>query len=111
LQKPLVLLKGGTSKEGARAARSHTASLAGNDLVMEGFFRQLGVYRGFDFFEMVDLLRSLSLWKEKTRGSRIGILTFSGASGIVAADHLDRQGMRLAALSEKTIKRLKAVFP
>jgi acetate---CoA ligase (ADP-forming) len=111
LQKPLVLLKGGTSKEGARAARSHTASLAGNDLVMEGFFRQLGVYRALDFFEMVDLLRSLSLWKEKTRGPRIGILTFSGASGIVAADHLDRQGMGLAALSEKTIKRLKAIFP
>ena len=111
LQKPLVVLKGGTSEGGARAARSHTASLAGNDLVMEGFFRQLGVHRAFDFFEMVDLLRSLWLWNGKTGGPRIGILTFSGASGIVAADHLERRGMSLASLSGKTLRTLKAVFP
>lgn len=111
LKKPLVVLKGGTSDQGARAARSHTASLAGNALVMEGFFRQLGVYRALDFMEMVDLLRSFSLWKAKTRGPRIGILTFSGASGIVAADHLDRHGMRVALLSETTISILKNIFP
>jgi acetate---CoA ligase (ADP-forming) len=111
LGKPLVVLKGGTSEEGARAARSHTASLAGNRLLMEGFFRQLGVYRAFDFFEMVDLLRSLWLWKGKTGGSRIGVLTFSGASGIVAADHLDRHGVGLASLSPKTLQTLKSVFP
>ncbi|MBN2033908.1 MAG: CoA-binding protein, partial [Deltaproteobacteria bacterium] len=111
LKKPLVLLKGGTSEQGALAARSHTASLAGNNLVTEGFFRQLGVYRALDFYEMVDLLRSLWLWKAKTGGTRIGILTFSGASGIVAVDHLDRHGMRLAPLSDNTIKSLKKIFP
>jgi acetate---CoA ligase (ADP-forming) len=111
LKKPLVVLKGGTSDQGARAARSHTASMAGDALVVEGFFRQLGVYRALDFIEMVDLLRSLTLWKGKTRGSRIGILTFSGASGIVAADHLDRHAMFLAPLSDKTIETLKNIFP
>jgi acetyltransferase len=111
LGKPLVVLKGGTSEEGARAARSHTASLAGNRVVIEGFFRQLGVHRAFDFFEMVDILRSLSLWKGRTGGSRIGVLTFSGASGIVAADHLDRLGLGLASLSPKTLQKLKGVFP
>ena len=111
MKKPLVVLKGGTSDEGARAARSHTASLAGNALVTEGFFRQLGVYRAFDFVEMVDLLRSLTLWQGKTRGPGIGILTFSGASGIVAADHLDRCAMHLAPLSAKTIRILKDIFP
>jgi acyl-CoA synthetase (NDP forming) len=111
LNKPVVILKGGTSDGGARAARSHTASLAGNLLVTEGFFRQVGVRRATDFFEMVDLLRGMVLWKGRSGGSRIGILTFSGASGIVASDCLDRHGMTLARLSEDTIKKLKTIFP
>jgi acyl-CoA synthetase (NDP forming) len=111
LNKPVVILKGGTSDEGARAARSHTASLAGNAQVIEGFFQQVGVRRAYDFFEMVDLLRGAVLWKGRPRGPRIGILTFSGASGIVASDRLDHYGMVLAHLSEETIKRLKGIFP
>ncbi|MFO7462156.1 MAG: CoA-binding protein [Desulfatiglandales bacterium] len=111
MKKPLVVLKGGTSGQGARAATSHTGALAGKALVMDGLLRQLGVHRAFDFTEMVDLLRSLTLWKGKTLGPRIGILTFSGASGIVATDHLDRHGMRLAVLSEKSVRALKNVFP
>jgi len=111
LQKPLVVVKGGISEGGARAAMSHTASLAGNARVMEGFFRQLGVHLVSDFFEMVDSLRGLSRWKGRKGGPRIGILTFSGASGIVAADHFDRHGLRLAMLSERTTKILKSIFP
>lgn len=111
LNKPVVLLKGGTSEAGARAARSHTASLAGHALVAEGFFRQVGVVRATDFFEMVDLIRGMVHWKERPGGSRIGILTFSGASGIVASDYLDRHGMKLARLSGDTVKMLKTVFP
>jgi acyl-CoA synthetase (NDP forming) len=60
---------------------------------------------------MMDLVRALVLWKGKTGGPRIGVLTFSGASGIVAADHLDRRGMTLAHLSEDTIRVLRTVFP
>jgi acyl-CoA synthetase (NDP forming) len=111
LKKPVVVLKGGTSPQGARAARSHTASLAVNALLVEGFFRQTGVYRATDFLEMVDLIRTLVLWKGRTGGPRIGVLTFSGASGIVAADHLERKGMTLAHLSEDTIRTLRTVFP
>lgn len=111
LGKPMVALKGGSSEAGARAARSHTASLAGNPALIEGFFRQVGVHQVSDFFEMVDLLRAISLWKVNQRGSRIGILTFSGASGIVASDYLDRYAMTLARLSEETIVSLKKIFP
>ena len=111
LNKPVVILKGGMSDGGARAARSHTASLAGNVLVTEGFFRQMGVCRAADFFEMVDLLRGAVLWRGRAGGPRVGILTFSGASGIVATDCFDRHGMTLARLSEETIKTLKTVFP
>lgn len=111
LNKPVVILKGGTSHAGALAARTHTASLAGDARITAGVFRQLGVHQAADFFEMVDLLRGTVLWKHKTGGSRIGILTFSGASGIVASDCLDRFGMRVAPLSEATLRTLTTIFP
>jgi len=111
LGKPVVLLKGGTSEEGAQAARSHTGSLAGDGRLTEGFLRQVKIQRATDFFEMVDMARGLSLWQGRERGKRMGIVTFSGASGIVAADHFAALGMTLAPLSPETIRTLKKVFP
>lgn len=111
LTKPVVLLKGGTSGEGARAAQSHTGSLAGDALLTEGFLRQMKIHRATDFFEMVDMARGLSLWQGRGKGSRIGIVTFSGASGIVASDHLAGVGMTLAPLSPETLRTLQTIFP
>ena len=111
LRKPVVLLKGGTSAEGARAAQSHTGSLASDARLTEGFLRQMKIHRAKDFFEMVDLTRGLSLWQGRGRGTRIGIVTFSGAAGIVASDHFADLGMTLAPLSLETIRTLQSVFP
>jgi len=111
LKRPVILIKGGTSAEGARAAKSHTASLAGNAQVAEGFFQQLGIYRARDFIEMMDLTRALVLWRGRKGGRRVAIVTFSGAAGIVASDHLVEQGMTLATLSPETMEKLKTVYP
>jgi acetyltransferase len=69
------------------------------------------IHRATDFFEMVDMTRGLSLWQGRGRGSRVGIVTFSGASGIVAADHFAGLGITLAPLSPETIRALQTVFP
>jgi acetyltransferase len=111
LKKPVVLLKGGRSTEGAGAAQSHTGSLAGDARLAEGFFRQMNIHRATDFIEMFELTRGLSLWQGRGRGRRIGIVTFSGASGIVAADHFAGLGMTLAPLSPETLHTLETVFP
>jgi acetate---CoA ligase (ADP-forming) len=111
LGKPVVILKGGMSEEGARAARSHTGSLAGDGRLTEGFLRQMKIHRAADFFEMVDMARGLSLWQGRAGGRRIGIVTFSGASGIVASDHFAVLGMTLAPLSQETLRTLQTVFP
>jgi acetyltransferase len=111
LRKPVVLLKGGISEQGAKPARSHTGSLAGDGRLTEGFLRQMKIHRAKDFFEMVDMARGLSLWQGRGRGTRIGIVTFSGASGIVASDHFAGLGMTLAPLCPETIRTLQAVFP
>ena len=111
LKKPVVLLKGGTSAEGARAARSHTGSLAGDAQVSEGFFRQMGIHRAGDFVEWMDLTKALSLWRRHTGGRRVAVVTFSGAGGIVASDHLARHGMTLSTLTWETSEKLKTIFP
>ena len=111
LHKPIVLVKGGTTAEGAQAAMSHTASLAQSTLIAEGFFRQLGIHRAFDFLEMADLTRALTLWKGRQGGNMVGVVTFSGASGIVATDHIIHHGMRLASLSRETIEAVESIFP
>jgi acyl-CoA synthetase (NDP forming) len=110
LRKPVVLLKGGTSAEGARAAQSHTGSLAGDALLTEGFLRQMKIHRATDFFEMVDITRGLSLWQGRGKGRRIGIVTFSGASGIVTSDHLAGRGITLAALLPRLFAPCKRFF-
>lgn len=111
LGKPVVLLKGGVTPQGAQAAKSHTASLAQDGPVAEGFFRQLGIHRAFDFLEWIQVTRSLALWKGKEGGERVGIVTFSGASGTVATDHLIQRGMSLACLSETTREALGTILP
>lgn len=111
LGRPAILLKGGLSAAGAQAALSHTGSLAGNAAVAEGFFRQLGLHRAHDFVELMDLTKALYLWRGRAGGRRVGVITFSGAAGIVAADHLTAQGLELARLSPASLERLAAVFP
>jgi len=111
LQQPVVLLKGGLSEEGARAALSHTGSLAGDGRLAEGFFRQLGIHRAWDFIEWMDLAKALVLWQGRSGGHRMAIVTFSGASGIVSTDHFIRRGMAIATLSPVTIEKLRTVYP
>ena len=111
--KPIVLLQGGKSEKGAAAAMSHTASLSGNGAVLGGAMDQAGVVRADDFNQMMDLARSLAMYPEplKRKTGRVAVVTFSGAAGIVSADFMDRYGLELADLSEKTHTLLKGVYP
>jgi acetyltransferase len=111
LNRPVVLLKGGLSAQGARAAMSHTGSLAGNAAIAEGFFRQLKIHRAHDFVELMDLAKALSLWRGRRGGKKVAVVTWSGGAGIVNADHLDQRGMTLAQLSPATLERLREVYP
>ncbi|OQX25731.1 MAG: CoA-binding protein [Desulfobacteraceae bacterium IS3] len=134
-QKPVVLLRGGKSEKGAKAAMSHTASLAGNNAVISGAMAQAGVMEASDFRQMMDICRALSmfpprhsdtpspLWGEgrgegcrgEGRGEgpkgRIAVLTYSGGAGIVSSDFIDASGLELSELSPETLAAMKTVFP
>ncbi len=112
-EKPIVLLQGGKTDNGSRAAMSHTASMAGNSAIIRGAMRQAGVHQADDFKQMMDLGRTLALYPQKDHGARgrIAIATFSGGAGIVSSDFLDRIGLPLARLSSKTLESIGSVFP
>jgi acyl-CoA synthetase (NDP forming) len=113
--KPIVVLKGGKSPLSAEASASHTASLAGNYNLIHGVLRQAGVHQADDFFEMVDMARTLEKdfhpQPAPDGKPRIAILSYSGASGIVTTDHMEKYGLTLARLSPQTQKRLEELSP
>ncbi len=114
-EKPIVVLKGGKTSLGAEASASHTASLAGNNELIRGALGQAGIHQADDFFEMVDIARTLekdfSLQDPPEGKGRIAILSYSGAAGIVTTDHMVANGLTLARLSPQTLERLKELSP
>lgn len=115
--KPLVVLKAGRSEQAARAARSHTGSLAGEDRVVDGALRQAGALRVDDLTDLMDLGRAFSLNPRPFRlatpgGDRVAVITVSGGAGVVVSDLLEGMGLSLAPLAGPTLERLRReVFP
>ncbi len=108
--KPMLAIKSGRSAEGARAAASHTGSLAGSDNAYDALFHQSGILR----VEGVDELfnRALAFAKQPIpKGNRIAIVTNAGGPGIMATDAAIRHNLRMATLSEETEQKLKQELP
>jgi len=107
--KPVVVLKAGRSEAGARAAASHTGSLAGSYRVYQAVFRQTGVVPADSPDEMYGLALALAL-QPPMRGPRVGIVTVGGGSGVMASDWLSSLGLEVPRLSEETQARLREVL-
>jgi len=109
-RKPVVAFKTGRSEAGARAAISHSGSLAGDDSIFGAAFRKAGVLRADTTEEIADLNKALLTFQDM-RGDRVGVITISGGTGIAAVDALGAQGLKIAALSPATKSRLQELFP
>ena len=109
--KPIVVLNGGRSEQGARAALGHTASLSGDDRILRAALTQSGVLLANDFSEMMDISRALAAIPGGMASSKAAVLTFSGGAGVVAADLLAGHGIELPRLSASTLSRLSDLFP
>ena len=103
--KPIIALKSGRSKAGARAAASHTGALAGEDAVYDAAFKRAGILRVNEFQELFDCAEFLAKQKQP-RGKRLAIVTNSGGPGVMAADALAVHGLEPAELSPETIEQL-----
>jgi acyl-CoA synthetase (NDP forming) len=103
--KPVVVVKSGRTKLGARAALSHTASISGDDQLYNAIFKQAGVIRADDFYEMFDYAKGFAL-QPLPKGNRVGIITASGSMGILTSDEVEKQGLALAELTKETEKKM-----
>lgn len=89
--KPIFALKVGRSEEGARAAASHTGSLAGSDASYDAISMQSGIQRVEGISDLFDYAQAFSM-QPLPKGNRIAIVTNSGGPGIMATDALIRPG-------------------
>ena len=108
--KPVIALKAGSTTLGARAASSHTGSLAGSDKVYDAIFEQCGVLRVETLEELFDYVRAFSSQPLPT-GRNVAIVTNSGGPGILATDSCTHYGLNVTPLSPKTVQALKKALP
>ncbi|HYA93582.1 MAG TPA: acetate--CoA ligase family protein [Thermodesulfobacteriota bacterium] len=109
--KPIVLLKGGKSKAGALAAKSHTYSLSGNSRLLNSVLKMSGVILADSVYQMMDLANALALIPHVNPTCRTAVLSLSGGAGVLACDALEARGIPVAQLSEETQKSVGKVFP
>jgi acetyltransferase len=109
-RKPIVMLKAGYTSAGARAAKSHTAALAGSDAVFNSVCKQAGIIRVRDIDEIFNVGTAL-LYQPLPRGKRVGILTAGGGWGVLGADACINAGLSVPQLPEETIKELDSLLP
>ncbi len=109
-KKPIVIMKVGRTKAGAKAARSHTGALSGSDIISDVALKQAGVIRVDEIEELFDIAAAL-LRQPLPSGRRIAILTGGGGHGVVATDACESLGLEIATLSQNTLKELNQVLP
>jgi acyl-CoA synthetase (NDP forming) len=109
-RKPLVLLKGGATAGGQRAAASHTGALASDDRIFDGMCRQAGVTRAEtveDAFEAAATFATQPI----PRGPRVAVVTTAGGWGVVTADAIARSELELAVLAPDLVEAIDARLP
>ena len=109
-EKPVIVLKTGRSTAGAKAALSHTGMLAGEDEINDTAFERAGVIRVKETAEMQLALQALLLMREM-KGPRFGVITVTGAGGIMALDTCEELGLSLAKLPAGLAAKLQEGLP
>jgi len=105
-KKPIIALKVGKSEAGARAAASHTGSIAGSDEIYSSAFKQVGVLRAGDLEEFFDMGKAL-VFQPPVAGNNVAIITDAGGPGIMAVDECVSQGLNVKKFSDETIAKFE----
>jgi acyl-CoA synthetase (NDP forming) len=109
--KPVFLLMGGISGEGAKAAATHTASMASDERILDGVIRQAGITRLYEYSHLVLAARAVSCMP-LPKGNRVGFMAPSGALLVVFSDLCQqRWNLEVPDVEEKTRKRLQEISP
>ena len=108
--KPVLIIKGGRGGAGTKAAVSHTASIAGSDIVWETAFRQAGAIQARDLNELVNLLAAF-YFLPLIKGNRVGIIGGDGGKSVMSADACERAGFVVSPLPPEIDDALRVKAP
>jgi acyl-CoA synthetase (NDP forming) len=109
-RKPIVLLKGGSTKAGSKAAASHTGAMSSDSAVFDGLCRQAGIIKVDGPMDLLDLTAAFSSLP-LPRGRRVAVVTLGGGWGVITADICAQYGLELPELSPDILDFLDAELP
>jgi len=109
-RKPVVMMKVGRSEVGGAAARSHTASIAGNDAVVDAVLQELGVVRALTTDAMLDIVK-LAVRGIFPADNTLGVLTLSGGAGVIMSDAAEDYGVDMPEMPAAAQARMLARLP
>jgi acyl-CoA synthetase (NDP forming) len=109
-KKPIVMQKVGRSELGTKAAKSHTASIAGDDAVTEAVMAEFGVVRARNSEEMLDIAHTATR-KIYPTGNTLGVITVSGGAGVLISDVAESVGLAMPEMPVEAQKMLRGLVP
>lgn len=109
--KPVVLLKGGLTGAGARAAHSHTGSLAGSTQIFDALCRQTGAWRAETMDDLHDVTVAVTTGLRKVRGRGVALVGGGGGIAVLSADALAAEGLDVPPTPEETRRALHEFIP
>lgn len=109
-KKPIIVIKAGLSKEGAKAASSHTGALASNAEVIKAVFNKSGIIQVSDIEELFDFSEAFSVLP-MPKDNKVAVLANAGGPSVIAADAISQSNLTLAKFTQNTIKNLKSKMP
>ncbi|MBN1364162.1 MAG: acetate--CoA ligase family protein [Syntrophaceae bacterium] len=109
-KKPIIVLKGGSTEAGAKAAASHTGAMASNIKVFKAACHQAGITLVENPMDLLDLSAAFSSLP-LPKGKKVGIITLGGGWGVVASDLCVENGLDVPKLSDEVISRINKLLP
>lgn len=108
--KPVIILKGGTTEAGTKAASSHTGAMAGVDTAYQAAFKRAGIVRADTLESLFDFATAFAT-QRLPNGNRVAIITNAGGPGTMAADAVERGGMKMASIAPELAAELQNKLP
>jgi acetate---CoA ligase (ADP-forming) len=108
LSKPVIILKGGKTSSGIKAASSHTGALGSSDKVVDAVLNQFGIIRADDLNDMFNTAKGFEDFS-MPKGNRIAVVTNAGGPAILTVDTLENNNLSLAELTNETKAKLREI--
>lgn len=107
--KPVIILKGGITEAGTKAAASHTGTLAGSDKAWDALLRQIGAIRVYSLEELIDMVVTF-LYLSVPQGRRVGVVGVSGGAAVLATDEFAAAGFALPPLTQEIRDQIRSLI-